>query len=291
MTADLPGASITFGGIDTAKFDGDLHTVPLISDNKAGIIDQYLVPWTSFEIGNSKYANTTSFQINHAALFDTSTVDIQFPPDLAASLSSPLGFIDGQGNGIDCDFAQSGFFFRFGFNNDPSAVITVNASDIVKPSLGVAANNTCYKPWSVSQNNMAVFGLAFLGAVYTVYDHEHLQIGLAQAKSNVTETNIVECDGTTGIPSAVPLAPTASFTAVFSENGRLPAATPIMATPASISSSPIPTGSSSSSPGVSTTANPNKAPLARENLLSIMLMAIPSVISCAPLFVRIPIVL
>lgn len=43
-----------------------------------------------------------------------------------------------------------------------------------------------------SRDDIALLGDTFLRSAYVVYDLKHQQIGLAQAKLNSTETNIIE---------------------------------------------------------------------------------------------------
>ena len=219
--------------MDTAKFTGKLNTMPILSVlGNTTPPNSFIVPWTSMEVGNYDNGKSQTIPIDNAAILDTGATQMFFPADLASKFDSdPLDPFNNGGGELLCSANPKGLYFRFGFNNDPSATFTMNASDVVQPSRYLNGSQRmdkhgkplCSNPFmftDLENTNLGVLGSSFLSNVYSVFDVDNLQIGLAQLKYNVSESNFVECQkGASQIPSAAVPSPTASFTPITALGG------------------------------------------------------------------------
>ena len=183
--------SLLFGGIDKAKFEGSLSTLPYVqvpgTDPK---IKEFTSSWTSMTVVTSKGNDTVP--LNRGAMFDTGAADILLEEDVIERIRTGIGWDEDKPG---CSYAEEDASVVFGFNNDPSAVITLKMSDVLKPN---AQNETiCNFVFSTPPTPQphAVFGDPFLRHAYTVFDLENSAIHIAQAKVNVTESDIVEFKG------------------------------------------------------------------------------------------------
>lgn len=215
--------SIIFGGVDTDKFIGNLVVVPILPDAETG-------NYTSFTVGltglSFTFPNDTDYKASLASetddslniILDSGTTLTYLPEDIATPLFDAVGayiytsFSDSTGVAlIDCNLDAT---FSFRINN--AVTITVPSSEFVIDAFagdpdevpsGSPFQETCVFGIQNIGNtdaesgsglaktaDYAIFGDTFLRSAYVVYDLTNLQIGLAQANLNSTDSNVKELD-------------------------------------------------------------------------------------------------
>ncbi|KAF5092260.1 hypothetical protein D0Z00_004669 [Geotrichum galactomycetum] len=196
--------NILFGGVDHAKYSGDLISVPVLKASASATKP------TSFTIAfNSlKYTSDGSSQelLSNTieALLDSGTTLSYFPKNVAADLlaafnssySSQLGYYL-----QSCNLEGS---LDYSFNG---ANISVPFESLLLPvtSRGRQAyfsngDPVCAIGIVPGSYSFALLGDTFLRSAYVVYDLQNDQIALAQANTNTTDSNIEAIVST--IPSA-----------------------------------------------------------------------------------------
>ncbi|MCJ1384053.1 hypothetical protein MMC17_007169 [Xylographa soralifera] len=219
--------SILFGGIDTAKYSGSLASVPMVNDPQSGKLDRFIIPWTLLNF-TSADGNTTLFSGAIGALLDSGTTAMTLPADIAIQLANGLG-LSPQADGtllVDCELGTYGDAFTFGFNNDPTAVITVPLSNFIKPVLladgstqvDQDGNSICSVQVSEAPFPFAILGDIFMTAGYFVFDLDNAIISMAQANLNTTDSNVIGLASSSGI-GATTVSATVTVTAFPSATG------------------------------------------------------------------------
>ena len=214
--------SLLFGGVDTAKYNGPLTTIPTLPENGTNNYLQFLVTLNSVAVSNGQSnvtAGNTTLPI--PVLLDSGTSDMRLPNGLirdiysAVNSSSTAGlqyFNTGGPLGTviacNCALANSTQTISFNFSG---AVITVPMSAIVLKidpmfrSQYHIPDTTCQFGVSPmqAQNPVMILGEAFLRAAYAVFDLDNNQISLAQAvytsASSIKEIGV----GKNSVPGAV----------------------------------------------------------------------------------------
>src|SRR5690242_20536389 len=115
--------SITFGGVDTAKFQGDLKAAPLVRDND-GRLPSFVVDFSSMALSsgnatrqrrqqNQRQRNTIDLAPRDGlgvSLIDSGAPSIDIPPSSMRSLARTLGTSfneeDGSLGTVPCSLGQ-----------------------------------------------------------------------------------------------------------------------------------------------------------------------------------------
>ncbi|KAK1961579.1 eukaryotic aspartyl protease [Colletotrichum sublineola] len=194
--------SVTFGGIDTAKFDGKLQELPLVRDRN-GNFGQFLVSFSSMSVsgqaGTGAPENTVNFVPRPVpALLDTGNPALDLSVEVVTEMARALRvgtFRDGDTtllSPLPCSWGDT-MSLVLGFNQD-TVKMRVPLSLLLVPLKGQnGAEGQCSTPQIIGSREVEFtsLGAPFLQAVYAVYDLDRNKISLAQAKMNVTRTNIV----------------------------------------------------------------------------------------------------
>ncbi|KAK2791850.1 hypothetical protein FQN51_001996 [Onygenales sp. PD_10] len=211
--------SILFGGVNTAKFEGSLHTLPIIPVAR-NIYAELSIALTGVALeANGETQDLTTRTLPVAALLDSgsslsylpdplvsqiySAVDATYDPDLGAAY-------------VPCKLGQEKASVIFTFS---SPAISVGMDEMV---IDLGPNPDGSRPEYTNGEPACVFGIApagrgtvilgdtFLRSAYVVYDLANNEISLAKTNFNSTSDEIVEI-GTgknsvpdaTGVPGAV----------------------------------------------------------------------------------------
>ncbi|KAK7206566.1 aspartic peptidase domain-containing protein [Myxozyma melibiosi] len=211
-TNDLGSAgNLLFGGIDRAKYDGDLVSLP-IAPNDEGQYQDLRVYLQSFGIENpDKKTKTFNSSINTAFVLDSGTTGMNLPTDLFMDLVDYLGaelnstydayiFSNCQ-DYVSFDDGSSNYTVIFGFDG---ITIKVPLAYVVQ-SLSDDDHDTCAISVAPSNDPYSyILGDFFLNAAYAVYDFENYVIALAQANYEVEREDIVAVrSGNNSIADAV----------------------------------------------------------------------------------------
>ncbi|AOW00990.1 aspartic peptidase domain-containing protein [Yarrowia lipolytica] len=164
--------NLLFGGVDKAKYEGDLAVLPLTSSAA------FQVAYSGISVGQNSYGGGN-------AVLDSGTSYTYIPDQDFQQLAQDLNFQEtDQSTGlpiIDCD------------SNEP-VTFSFDGKDIVVPSsqmviplstlVGDDSETQCVFgiQSAASTQDYVLFGDTFLRAAYVVYDLDQEQVGIAQAK-------------------------------------------------------------------------------------------------------------
>ncbi|KAK8104079.1 aspartic-type endopeptidase OPSB [Apiospora kogelbergensis] len=219
-----PTGNILFGGIDKAKFTGELRALPLVPDALSNKVSSYFVTLSSLSLTFDNGTNKGFPLGDKIVLLDSGTTFSYLPNSTVQPLFQALGVSirQDQSQGglmwIDCGILDSQrkatFDFRFGGGgSDDGLLISVPMDQMVldlRPYSNPEAAESCLLgivPTSENSHNAYLLGDTFLRSAYVVYDLANHQVALAQALPNATSSEIVEFGkDATAIPGAVGVA-------------------------------------------------------------------------------------
>ncbi|CAD6440007.1 7749c42c-c53e-47a0-aeb0-0767cc4bb6ba [Sclerotinia trifoliorum] len=214
---DANTGSILFGGVDTARYHGQLETLPI--QKESGYYAEFLITLTEVMLGNLVIAQDQSL----AVLLDSGSSLTYLPDAIAEAIYEQVDAQYDYSEGaayVPCSLASNSSALNFTFT---SPTIQVTMDELVIP---VTSSNgqqlrftdgtaACLFGIAPAGESTAVLGDTFIRSAYIVYDLANNEISLAQTNFNATATNVVEI--TTGI-SAVPNAALVSNAATASSD-------------------------------------------------------------------------
>ncbi|CCH41785.1 Barrierpepsin [Wickerhamomyces ciferrii] len=192
--------SILFGGIDHAKYNGDLVTLPLVNpyeDYGIDTVSYFVVTITG--VGTDVEGNQTTFSTTaYPATIDAGTTMTYLPPRfvdevieaLGASYSAYYGFYT-----MTCPTLEESLsrFLVFDFQGKK---ISVPLYQLIRVKIGTL----CVLGVTDSYDNSITLGSSFLRSAYVVFDLEDKEVSIAQIKYTEDEKiEVVE----SSIPSAI----------------------------------------------------------------------------------------
>lgn len=188
---------ILFGGVDTKKFHGKIHTIPLDLRVGQSSASEFMVTLTQLALTNNagQHMNLTDDGWGIPVLLDSGTTYTYLPEGLYGSLASEVGaqFVAGTSI-VPCSLRGYNGSINFGFSGYQIHVnfseLVIDAEDIYGyPLTFDDGEQLCFFgifPESDS-NGSYVLGDTFLRATYLVYDLDNEQVGLANTNFNATE--------------------------------------------------------------------------------------------------------
>lgn len=168
--------SITFGGYDEDKFDGDIVWTSVIEDS---------VLWT-IPVDSTRLSGTElTFNSTRNAVVDTGTTLIVMPPDDALSLHSYISGAqtDGSNYAVPC---STNMTLQLGFGG---AVWTIDTSDMVGSPVSDGSDMCASNVQGIdfAGGSTWLVGDVFLKNVYSVFDMDQRRVGFANKKATSTE--------------------------------------------------------------------------------------------------------
>lgn len=196
---DAKTGNVLFGGIDHAKYKGDLQKVPVVDDLQ--VADKPLeltVILSSLGIKPKKDDDVINvFSNNLPVLLDSGSTNCMFPNTIISEIADVFGAEYSYSTGSyiqECDVANGDGTFVF----DLSGIkIEVPFSDMLLP-----VRDLDYKPIKFRNGKQAcqlsmtpgtdkvILGDSFLRSAYVVYDLENYEIAMAPVKFNETKSDI-----------------------------------------------------------------------------------------------------
>jgi hypothetical protein len=238
--------SILFGGVDTAKYHGDLIAVPVQLDSQSDALTSFTVAWTGLAFTSCGKTLDLSPSAAVPAILDSGTTDLLLPDEIANQVFNGLGVITdvNYGNLIKCSVLDDAGTFSFTFGGQGGPTVNVSLSEFGFPLTnqdGTPATFSdgapaCQLGIQAAGQDPILFGDTFLRSAYVVYDLQDNSIGLAQTKFNATDSNIQAFSSSGGIPgasttvSAVTVAQTNTNRILPSASQTFPGATGVMGT-------------------------------------------------------------
>lgn len=202
---DASTGSILFGGVNTGKFHGELHTLPVIPQN--GTYSHFEIALTRFAVtssGQTKAYNSDSFPA--AALLDSGSSLTYLPDPVVEELYTDfeVTYIPSSGVGVvPCALAREDIHMNFTFS-EPTISVPMDEM-VLDVGAGTFEDGTpaCVLGISPAGDGSIVLGDTFLRSAYVVYDLENNEISLAQTRFNSSDDNILEITkGPSGVPKA-----------------------------------------------------------------------------------------
>ncbi|KAK8113187.1 eukaryotic aspartyl protease [Apiospora sp. TS-2023a] len=206
---------VMFGGLDTAKFAGNLATLPIVPAAKSpdGVarywVDMNYMSLTPPSGNMKKYSNTTM-----AVFLDSGATLTLLPTTLANSIAADFGAQSVDANGfyaVDCALARMPGTVDFAF---PGVTIRVPYKEMIR-EIPTAFGALCYLGISPNED-FVLLGDTMLRSAYAVFDQTNNAIHLAQYTNCGTEdmeifpnTNFTAIKGKCKAPNFKPAATTA----------------------------------------------------------------------------------
>ena len=191
-----PLGSVLFGGVDTAKYEGELYTLPVLPEERDGETQIFEFTVAMYEVSYSasgKNGTALSFTQGALTLLDSGTTNAFLPSDTLNTLADAFN-IRNDGS-IDCNAANTDDSLTFTFENN--AAITVPFSSFVTED-----SNGCTVGFAPATDGQPlILGDVFLRYTYAVFDVDNNEVHVAQSVINATDSNILEIGSG---PGAVP---------------------------------------------------------------------------------------
>ncbi|KAF2397034.1 acid protease [Trichodelitschia bisporula] len=212
---DANTGSILFGGVDTAKYQGDLQTLPIIKES--GTYREFVIALSSISAAGQTILNDNPIPV----LLDSGSSLSYLPNSLAQAIFTVFDATFDQRAGVavvDCSLRNSGKTVDFVFSG---VKISVGLDELVIIEEVRRGREICILGISNADDSTAVLGDTFLRSAYVVYDLSNNQISLAPTDFNATESSVKEiASGSSGVPGAKLVATAVSTLAVASGGAR-----------------------------------------------------------------------
>ncbi|KAH8692912.1 aspartic peptidase domain-containing protein [Talaromyces proteolyticus] len=241
--------TILFGGVNKAKYIGELQTLPIIPIGSTYV--NLAIALTEVSVQGSTGSNSYTTSLPLPVTLDSGTSLTLLPESLAnnilnevnASFNATL-----QQSVVDCEVANKDYNVTYSFSG---ATITVGIKELVAPDpQNRLPENTCIfgiMPGSESDGSSALLGDTFLRSAYVVYDLGNNEISIANTNFNPGDDDILEIGtGVTAVPGATPVTSAISILASQTPSSRV--------VPSSATAIPTATQSSTATPKPSTGA-------------------------------------
>jgi len=216
---DASTGSILFGGVNTAKYHGNLVTVPVIPTD--GVYYELAVAMTGVSFNGNNMASTGDLPI--AVLLDSGTSLIYLPDDIVTNIYKQVNVVYEQGTAYGyCEDANTNKNLTFTFSGQTINVplnelyISLGTNSRGQPVTFQNGKTACIFGIASAGGSTPLLGDTFLRSAYVVYDLTNNEISLAQTNFNSTTDSIQEiASGTASLPGATP----ASTTVTSLSNG------------------------------------------------------------------------
>lgn len=228
--ADAATGSILFGGVDTDKFDAPLIGVPIVPMSASSQISMMNVEFTSLSLNAGGQTTVLQDNVVRSAVLDSGTTGTMLPQDLATTFLKVFGAVTDPNVPqplVSCNLAKSDAHFVYQFGGSSGPKISIPVADLIEPHIENPplrfkdGSDACLLGVQGWAQDFLLLGDTFLRSAYVVYDLETKQIALAQAKLNVTSSNVQEITGDsipgveTVVPSLVMPTPTNTASAIL----------------------------------------------------------------------------
>lgn len=200
-TQESGEGAVVFGGIDTAKYEGDLVALQVLP-NEEGVYAEFNVALTGISfIDEAGPHKLTKDDFAVPALLDSGTVSQWLPADVATQMTQGLGSVNGY---VPCSYAQTSAAVVYSFGGEGGPNITVPLSAMMSAPDGSSFDNgtpACSLLLrAADQGDSIILGDSFMRSGYFVYDLENNLVAIAQARLNATKETITAIPSGTELP-------------------------------------------------------------------------------------------
>lgn len=206
---------ILFGGVNSAKYQGNLQTLPIIATE--GVYAEFMIALTA--MGESGNTGSIVNNIAVGAVLDSGSSLMYLPNDITTAIYKAINaqYDSSQGAAfVNCDLSNTDSTIDFTFSG---VTISVPWNELVIEIGQSGGQGTCIVGISPSNSQSAVLGDTFLRSAYVVYDIDSNQISLAQTDFNASGDDIKEISSATDIPNASPVSN--AVTSVAASSGQV----------------------------------------------------------------------
>ncbi|KAE8374686.1 aspartic peptidase domain-containing protein [Aspergillus bertholletiae] len=214
--------SILFGGVNKAKYEGELQTIPIVRTR--GVYSYLAVTLTGVSVKHGTNSDDYSTRLPIVVLLDSGTTLSYLPSSLAEEIYKKVGatFLEEDGLAyIDCEKTIADYTVIFDFSG---ASITVKMSELIlEASSEHFPSGSCVfgiVPSGDRQDAMYILGDTFLRSAYVVFDLGNNEVSLANTNFSPGADDIMEIGtGTAAVPSATPVeSPITTATVAYATN-------------------------------------------------------------------------
>lgn len=208
----LWNGTILFGGVNKAKYEGDLYSFDTVMGNSS--IKSLRINMDGISINGSSEASD-EFPLD--AVFSLGTTNTFVPKSVAQALNAQIGVTNVPDESGQVNFScktvpqDTTITFKFGkldFDFDLEMFISRGSFEPVEPWADVGDTDLCYfeileNKFTDSYDGSIFLGSNFISRVYSVFDLENDQISLAKRNTDDAPDDIVEItSGKDGVPGA-----------------------------------------------------------------------------------------
>ena len=222
---DASTGTILFGGVNTAKYQGDLATVPVI--RTYGGYYTLSIAMTGFGINGSALSSSN---LPADVLLDSGTTLTYLPNDIVTTVYDQLNAVYdstvGEGYAA-CSLASQDGTLDFVFSGQQISVpfneLLLDAGDVNgQPLQFENGEKACVFGLAPADGSTSVLGDTFLRSAYIVYDLDNNEISLAQTVFNATANDVREIGtGSSAVPGATPVKNPVTDVAGATDGARL----------------------------------------------------------------------
>ena len=216
---DAQTGVVLFGGVDTARYNGQLATFP-INTISGGVATAFSITLTGMSVtppsgaADINVANNSGFPV--PIVLDSGSSYLSLPSGMLQSLAQILGATYSNQVGgyifqsclLQYRNASVNFFFSGLEIKVPFDEIIVQPTDTNGETITLSNGQPLCMIGAVPNpsGQIGVLGDTFLRSAYVVYDLDNSEISLAQTRFNSTDTNIVAIGkGSGAVPNASPI--------------------------------------------------------------------------------------
>ncbi|EXJ62641.1 hypothetical protein A1O7_03079 [Cladophialophora yegresii CBS 114405] len=224
---DASTGEILFGGVNTEKYEGELATLPILSES--GEYYELTLALTGLTNAGSDLSSSSSLPT--AVLLDSGATLTYLPNDIVQEIYNSVQAVYQSDVGAayaPCALASSSATIDYTFSGVTIKVpynelfLSAGTNNFGQPITFSNGDEACLFGIAPAQSGMAVLGDTFLRSAYVVYDLENNEISLAQTVFNSTTDNVqMITKGENGVPNASPVSDPASDVSATNGGARL----------------------------------------------------------------------
>ncbi|KAK9475892.1 aspartic peptidase domain-containing protein [Lipomyces japonicus] len=218
---DSSSGSVLFGGIDLAKFTGELVTIDM-EPTTGKIYAEFIVSLTDITFNSTSSSNQTKILSSSAGdsalevILDSGTTYGILPSSVVADIANQLGssstFEDSGLYVVNCDYQDSADTLVLKFDSTAKLEVSLRQL-IVTVESDSAGNEVCVLGVTSSSSSLLfddfasdatyLLGDSFLRSGYFVYDLDNKRVSVAQAVFNTDVSDVIVLNST-GLASSSP---------------------------------------------------------------------------------------
>ncbi|KAG5361512.1 putative aspartic-type endopeptidase opsB [Yarrowia sp. E02] len=177
-----------FGGVDTAKYEGELQTIDM-PDVVVGNMRGYLTTHMTNIAINNPNGSVSNLPKDIYAMFDTGAPSTLLPDDVGLAFKDQFNLSYNSAWGLYYGDCNQGGTFTFTLGGKD---FTMDVKDFVVDWVSAKIpEGQCFFGIGPTRGKMAMFGDTFLRSFYAVFDLDNRKASLAKAKTDIQESNIV----------------------------------------------------------------------------------------------------